>query len=204
MHTVGNIRRGMKSPPLDSTHGRHIGRVMMTSPPLECTHARQRRAWHHITALGQHTQKATSCVAFHHRPLTSHTVGRRRAWRDITTLGQHTWSNNVERGMPSSRLASTHDRTASGMACHHYHWESQTVKRRHAWHEITALGLHAQLEDVGRGITSPPLDSTEGRQRRAWNDITAFGHHTWLNDIRLGISSSPMGSTHGQTMLGVA
>ena len=135
----------------------------MMSPPLDNSQGRQRRAWHDITSFGQHTQKAKSCVAFHHRPWTSHTVGRRRAWHDITTLGQHTWSNNVERGMPSSRLASTHGRTASGVACHHHLWESKTVKRRQAWHEITALGLHRWSNDVGCGMKSQPLESTHGR-----------------------------------------
>ena len=46
-------------------------------------------------------------------------VGRRLAWHDITALGQHTWSDDVEHGMPSLPLDSTHIRMKSGVACHH-------------------------------------------------------------------------------------
>ena len=78
------------------------------------------------------------------------------------------------------------------MACHHRLCAAQTVERRKAWHDINALGLHARSDDVGhgmtspartahtvgiigRGMTSPPLDITHGRQRRAWHAITALG-----------------------------
>ena len=42
-------------------------------------------------------------------------------------------------------------------------WAAQTIERRRAWHDLTALGLHARSFDVGRGMTSPPLDSTHDR-----------------------------------------
>ena len=72
-NTVGNVGRGMASSPLDNTHGR------------------QRRAWHAITALGQHTwsddvgcgmtsppldsthDRTTSGVACHHHLWVAHT-----------------------------------------------------------------------------------------------------------------------------------
>ena len=77
--------------------------------------------------------------------------------------------------MTSPPLGSTHDQTMSGVACHHCLKAAHMFKQRRAWMEITALGLHARLEDVGHVITSPPLDNTEGRQRWVWHDITAFG-----------------------------
>ena len=47
-----------------------------------------------------------------------------------------------------------------------------------ALHAIIALGQHTRSDDVGRGITSPPLDNKHGRQRRAWHDdITALGQN---------------------------
>uniref|UniRef100_A0A3Q7IGM0 Uncharacterized protein n=1 Tax=Solanum lycopersicum TaxID=4081 RepID=A0A3Q7IGM0_SOLLC len=133
----------------------------MTSPPLDSTHDWQRRAWHDITPL-------------------DNTHGRqRRAWHDTTAFGQHTWSDYVRRGMTSLPLESTHDRTTSGVICHHRLWAAHTVERRvachhrrwaahmvercQAWHDITILGLHARSNDVGRGMTSLPLDSTHGR-----------------------------------------
>ena len=156
----------------------------MPSSPLGITHGRQRRAWHDITALGQHTRSTTLGVACHHHPWKAHTVGRRQTWHesppldsthvdrrlvwhDITSLGLHSRSNDVGRDMPSPPLGSTLGRTTFGVACHHRGWAAHTIERRRALHDITSLGMHAWLDDVGRGITSPPLNSTLGRQRRA-------------------------------------
>ena len=85
------------------------------------------------------------------------------------------------------------------MTCYDRLWKAHTFKQRRAWIEITALGLHARLEDVGRGITSPPLDNTEGRQRRVWHDITAFGQHTRLDYVGRGMTSPPLESTQPAT-----
>ena len=168
----------MPSSPLGSTHGR-------TTLGMACHHRlwaaqtiERRRAWHAIITFG-----------------LAHTVGRLRAWHAIIALGRETRSNDVERDMPSSRLGSTHDQTKSDVTCHQRPWIVHTVEQRHAWHDITALRLHERSDNVGRGMTSPPLtahsvgnvrrgmtspplDSTHGRQRRAWHAITAVGHHT--------------------------
>ena len=116
--------------------------------------------------------------------------------------------------MPSSPLDSTNGRTTSGVACHHHLWSAHTVERRRAWHAIIALRQHTQSKDVGRGMTSPPLDSTHDRttsglardhrpwtartveRRRAWHDITTLGRHTQSNVLVCGMPSSPLGSTH--------
>ena len=71
----------------------------------------------------------------------------------------------------------------SGMTCHHRLWAAQTVERRLAWHEITALGLHARSDTVER--------------RRVWHDITALGRAAWSEDIGRGMTSPPLDSTHG-------
>uniref|UniRef100_A0A3Q7HJM8 Uncharacterized protein n=1 Tax=Solanum lycopersicum TaxID=4081 RepID=A0A3Q7HJM8_SOLLC len=84
---------------------------------------------------------------------------------DIIAFGKHTRSNNVGRGMPSLPLDNKHDRTTSGVSCHHRLWKAHTVERRRAWLNITALGLHARLDDVGRGMTSPPLDCAHARPK---------------------------------------
>ena len=73
----------------------------------------------------------------------------------------------------------------SGVALHHHPWTAHTVS------------------NVGRGITSPPLDNTQGRQRRAWHDITALGLHIRSNDVGRGMTTRPLDSTHGRTKLGV-
>ena len=145
----------------------------------------RRRAWHAITALGQHTRsddvgrvmpsspmgstngRTTSGARCHHRLLKAHTVERRRAWHAIITFGQHKQSdlqsklNDVERGIPLSPLGSTHGRTTSGVACHYCLWVAQTVERRQAWHDIIAFGL---AHTVGR--------------RRVWYSIIALGRQT--------------------------
>ena len=106
--------------------------------------------------------------------------------------------------MPSFPEGSTHGRTTSGMTCHHRLWKAHTFKQRRAWIEITALGLHARLEDVGCGMTSPPLDSTDGQQYRAWHDITTFGQHTRSDYVGYGMTSPPSDTTHGRTTSSVA
>ena len=142
---------------------------------------KRRRAWHAITSFGQHTWsdyvgrgmtsllldsthgRTTSGVACHHRIWKAHTVERRWAWNNITACGQHTRSNNVGRDMPSPPFDSTFCRTASGVACHHRRWAAEMVERCQVWHDITTLGLHARSDDVGRSMTSQPLESTHGR-----------------------------------------
>ena len=106
--------------------------------------------------------------------------------------------------MPSPPFASTYSRTTSGMACHHRLWAPHTVERRRAWHAIIAFGPHARLNDVGRGMSSSPLDNTHNRQRWAWHTIIAFGEHRGSNDVERCLPSSPLGSTHGRMTWGVA
>ncbi|TMW80739.1 hypothetical protein EJD97_015774 [Solanum chilense] len=64
--------------------------------------------------------------------------------------------------MTSPTLDSTHDRQR-----HVWHdiaaVGQHTRRQRQAWHDITAHGQHARSDDVGRGMTSPPLDCTHGR-----------------------------------------
>uniref|UniRef100_A0A3Q7II67 Uncharacterized protein n=1 Tax=Solanum lycopersicum TaxID=4081 RepID=A0A3Q7II67_SOLLC len=105
--------------------------------------------------------------------------------------------------MTSPPFDSTHGRTTSGMTCHHRLWKAHTFTQRRAWIEITTLRLHARLEDVGHGMTSPPLGSTHVERRRAWHSIIAFGQHTRSNDVGRGTTSPPLNSTHGRTMSGV-
>ena len=149
-------------------------------------------------------------------------VGLRRAWHDIIALGQHTRSNYVRRGMPSSPLGRKNGRTTSGVACHHSPWTAHTVVRQRAWHDITVIGQHTRSNDVGRGMTSPPLDSTHGRttsgvtchhllwtthsvkRHQVWHAIITVGQHTRSNDVGCVITSPPLDSTHGRTTSGVS
>ena len=138
----------------------------MQSPPLDSTHGR-----------------TTSGVACH------------------LAFGKHTRSKDIWRGMTSSSLKNTNGRTTSGMTCHHCLWTAHTVERRQAgnhitalgtihtieqrraWNDITALGQHTRSDYVGRGMTSPPLDSTHSRTTSGWHSIIAFGQHTRSNDV---------------------
>ena len=163
-----------------------IGRGM-TSLRLDSTHSRM-----------------TSGVTCHHRLWEAHTVERRWAWYDINAFDQHLWSNDIGRDMPSPPLDNTLSKMTSGVACHHRHWAAHTVERRRAWHDITSLGLHAWSEVVGRGMTSPPLDSTHGRQRRVWHDITALGQHIRSEYFGRGMTSPPLDCTHDWTTSAVA
>ena len=92
--------RGMPSSPFGSTQGRTMLSVASHHRPWTARTVEQRRAWHDITALGQHTRsndfrhgmpssplgsthgRMTLGVACHHRPWTAHTVDNVR--RGIT------------------------------------------------------------------------------------------------------------------------
>ena len=172
--------------------------------------------------LGSTHNRTTLGVACHHCPWTTNMVERRRAWHDITALGLHARSDDIWRGMISPPLDSTHGQTTSGVACHHRLWTAHMVERRRAWQDITTLGLHASSDDVGRGMTSPSLDSKHGwtasgvkchhrlweahtiERRQAWHDVIALGRQTWSNDIGRGMTSPPLDCTHDRTTSGVA
>ena len=154
--------------------------------------------------LGSIHDRKTSGMACHHR------------------LWDHKRSNNIGRGMPSLPLGSTHGRTTSSVACHHGPWTAHTIERRRALHASIALRQHTQSEDVGRGITSPPLDSTQGRttssvtchhrlctahtveRRWAWHAIITFGQHKWSDSVGRGMPLSPLDGKHGRTKSVVA
>ena len=98
--------------------------------------------------------------------------------------------------MPFLPLDGKHGGTTSGVACHHRLWAAQTVGQRRALHAIIAFNHHIQSNDIGRGMPSLPLGSTQGQttsgvachrrlwashtveQRQAWHAIIAFGQHT--------------------------
>ena len=106
--------------------------------------------------------------------------------------------------MPSTPKDSTQRRTTSGVACYHLHWVAHTVRLRRAWHEITSLGQHTWSDDIGRGMPSSSLGSTNGRTTPTWHANITFGQHTRSNDVRCGMQASPLGSTHGQKTSSVA
>ena len=148
----------MPSSRLGSIHGRMTSGVACPHRVWEAHTVERHRAWHDITALGQHTRSndiergIPSCL------WAAHTVKRRRAWNEITALGQHTQSDNIGFGMPSLPIGNTDGRTMSGVACHHGSWIAHTVERHRAWHPIIALEWQIRLNDVGHVIPSSPLD----------------------------------------------
>ena len=108
------------------------------------------------------------------------------------------------------------------MTCHHRLWTTHTVERCRVWLYITALGLHAWSDNVRRGMTSSPFDSTQHRmtsgeschhhlwaahtveRHRVWHAIIALRQHTRSNDIGHYMTSPPLDSTHGRMTSGVA
>ena len=124
------------------------------------------RELHAIIVFEQHTLTNDIGCGMLSSPLDNKNGRMTVGVHAIISLGQYTQSNNVGSGMPSSPLGSTHGRMTSGVACHHCPWTAHTVGRRRAWHEISVLGLHLWSDYVGRGMTSPPLDSTHGRTKR--------------------------------------
>ena len=144
--TVERRRCCMQTSPLGSTHGRTTSGVACQHRLWATTTVERRRAWRDVTSFGQRTRsnnvgcdmpspplerthgRTKSGMACHHHLWATHTVGLRQAWHDITAFVQHTRSNGVGRGMPSSPLGSTHDRTMFGGACHNSPWTANTVE----------------------------------------------------------------------------
>ena len=90
------------------------------------------------------------------------------------------------------------------MACHQRLRTTHKEGRRRAWHAIISFGQHRLSNDVGRGMPSPPLDSTHSRMTSG----VACHHLLWeaqtVERCRRGMPTSPLGSTHGRTTSGVA
>ena len=170
----------------------------MTSLPFNSTHSRQTRLYDvkrgtTSPPLDNTQSQTASGVACHHRLWTAHTVDRSRAWHAIIAFRKHTGSNDSRHGMPSSPLdctngltmfgvachhclsTSSHNGTASCVACHHLPWTTNMVERHRAWHSIIAFGL---ADTVGR---CP-----------AWHAIIPIGQHRRSNDVGRGIPSSPL------------
>ena len=183
----------MTSPPLGTTHGRTTSDVAShhclwtsshsrTASGVACHHrpwmantVERCQAWHAIIAFGQHTRSNDVGLARHHCLWLAHMLERRRAWHAIIAYGQHTRSNDVGRGMTSPPLACMHSQTMPGVACHHRPWTARTVEQRRAWHDIIALGQHTRSNDVRRGMTSLPFESTHGRTTSS----VAYHYHLW-------------------------
>ena len=162
-----------------------------------------------------------SGVACHYFLWVAQKVEQRQEWHDITALGLHARSNDVERGMPSTPLDSTHGRTTSVVAY------IITFGQHTRWNYVgrgmpsLPLGSTKRSNDVGRGMPSSPLGSTHGRttsgvachnrlkaahtveRRRAWHDIIAFGQHTRLNNVGRDMQS-PHRTAHDRTKSGMA
>ena len=153
----------MPSSPLDCKHGRTTSSVACHHRLWAAHTVERRRAWHDITNLGLHACSDDVRRFMTSPPLDSTHYRQRRAWHDFTALGQHTQSDDVGLGTPSSPLGSTESQTTSGVACHHRPWTVYMVGRGRAWNAITSLGKHTRSDDIGRGMTSPPLDSTDSR-----------------------------------------
>ncbi|TMW84675.1 hypothetical protein EJD97_024656 [Solanum chilense] len=161
---LDDIRGVMRAWSMGSTHCQTMSRVACQYQSWLAHIIRLRRAWHAIMALGQHTRSDdVRCE----RPLSHldsiHTVGQRLAWHDIISLGQHTRSEDVGRGMLSSPMDFTHDRTTLGMA-------------------MLSSPLHAQLDDVRRKMPSLPLYSTYGHDMPAWHLGSTHGR------MKLGVA----------------
>ena len=159
----------MPSSPLDGKHGRMMSGVACHHRLWAAHTVGRRGVWHDITTLGKQTRSATSGVACYHRLWTAHTIG------------------NVERGMTSPSLDSTHGR------------------QRKAWHdEITALGQHTRSATSGVACYHLPWTAHMVEQRRAWHAIIAFGQHRQSNGVGHGMLSSPLDGKHGRTTSSVA
>ena len=108
--------------------------------------------------------------------------------------------------MPSSHFDCIHNSMMSGVACHQSHWKINMVKRWRAWLAITALGQHARSDDVGRGMSSSPLDRTHSFttlgmacHHGPWKRDTVRRRQARLDDVGHGVPSSLLDCTERRT-----
>ena len=124
--------------------------------------------------------------------------------------------------MPSSPLENIHDRTTSGVTCHHQLLTTHTIIQHRVRYAIIALGLHTWSVNIGCGMPTWALGRINGRKTsgvtchhrpfaahtirffRAWHAHMVLGQHTQSSDIDCCIPSSTLGSILFQMMSGVA
>ena len=162
-HTVGGCRAWHAIIALGQLTRSNYIRRGMPSWPLDYTHD---RAWHSIIDLGQQTHdRITSGVASN------------------IALQKHRTSKDVWQGMLSSPLECTHDQMMLGVSTLSSSLGSTHHRMTLMCHPIIAFGLHAQTNDVARGMPSSPLCSTHSRMP------FTLGQHT---------PSSLLDSIHGR------
>ena len=123
--------------------------------------------------------------------------------------------------MPSSPLENIHDRTTSGVTCHHQLLTTHTIIQHRVRYAIIALGLHTWSVNVRCGMPTWALGSINGRTMssvtchhppcaahtirffRAWHARMVLRKHAQLDDIDRCMPSSPLGSTLFRMMSGV-
>ena len=71
----------------------------------------------------------------------------------------------VRRGMPSSPLENTYDRTKSCVTFHHFPLTRHTVGRCRVLNVIISLRLHTRTDYVRHGMPSSPLDNIYGLKK---------------------------------------
>ncbi|TMW82078.1 hypothetical protein EJD97_006878 [Solanum chilense] len=181
--------------PLGRTHGRMTSGLTCYHRPRTAHAIRARSAWHAFMAFVKHTLSydVGRCMpslplGSTHGPTTSGVTCYHSPWAGIIAFRMNTWLDDVRRGMPSSPFDSIHKvgrhlpRHANISLKHH------TLSRNVG--SGIALGKHTGPDDVGCGMLSSLLDSTQIRPQRAAH---------MLNDIRRGMQSLPLDNINNQT-----
>ena len=110
-----------------------------------------------LSSTDSHTRSSVAC---HHRPRAVNIVRKCRAFHAIIALGQHTRSNDIGRGLSSSRLEIIHGQMTSHVACFHRPWAAHASGRNREWNARMDLGQHARSDDIGHGVPLSPLEIT--------------------------------------------
>ncbi len=134
------VRRGMPSSPLGSTHDRTTTSVACHHRPWTAYTVGLRQAWHAIMAMANTHGQTKSSVARHNLLWTIQATGQRHTWHASMALIKHTHSDDVVRGMPSSPLDSIHGHTMSRVAYNYCLWIEHISLRYRAWHAIIVVG----------------------------------------------------------------
>ena len=140
----------------------------------------------HSSPSGSTHGQTTSDLRCHHSTWAATTIKPRWAWHAIVFIEQHSQLNEIRRGMLSSPLDRTHDRTMSGVACVHGRWVTQTIARhRH-------------------GLQSSPIDNTHDQTTSSVECHNLPLTPYTSDDVECDMLSSPMDRTHSRATLGVS
>ena len=167
-----DIRSGIPSSHLFSTHDRTTSVVVISSSPLECTHDKRILGVTCYYHPWTHTRSDNLERGFPACPLSS----RHGRMKSVVECNYCHWEahrlQDIKHDMPSFHLDCRQGRITLDVACHRIPRRENTVGLHLALHDIMALCLDTLSDDIGCGRPSLPVDNIHSvGEHRTWHAI---------------------------------